>query len=52
MTDIKRKPEVDEVRDHLITGFCQECPCHFDDECGDHNCFLWEIFGVLTEAEG
>ena len=42
----KQKPDASDVRD---TGYCQECPDEYD--CADHECFIWEILGILTEAE-
>ena len=49
--DVKRKPDSSDVRDTLITGYCQECPDRDEYDCADHKCFLWEIFGILTRAE-
>ena len=53
LAEVKRKPDASDVRDNLITDYCQECPDHDNDDydCGDHECFIWEIFGILTEAE-
>ena len=49
--EVKRKPDASDVRDTLIIGFCQECPNHDEYDCADHECFIWEIFGVLMDAE-
>ena len=49
--DVKRKPDASDVRDTLITGYCQECPDHDEYDCADHKCFLWEILGIITQAE-
>ena len=51
--EVKRKPDPSDVRDNLITDYCEECPDHDnnDYDCGDHECFIWEIFGILMEAE-
>jgi len=47
----KQKPDASEVKDDLIVTYCQECPDHFDYDCGDHECFLWRIFSILMAAE-
>jgi len=49
--EVKRKPDASDVRDTLITGYCQECPDHDEYDCADHECFIWNIFGVLMDAE-
>jgi len=49
--EVKRKPDASDVRDTLITGYCEECPDHAEYDCADHECFIWEIFGILMEAE-
>jgi len=49
--EVKRKPDPSDVRDNLITDYCQECPDHEEDHCADHECFIWHIFGILMEAE-
>ena len=51
MVEVKRKPDASDVRDNLITEYCHECPDHEEDHCADHECFIWEIFGILTDAE-
>jgi len=49
--EVKRKPDASDVQDNLITEYCQECPDHEEDHCADHECFIWEIFGILMDAE-
>jgi len=49
--DVKRKPDASDVSDTLIIGFCLECPDHDEYHCADHKCFIWEILGILMEAE-
>ena len=51
MESTKHKPDPSDVRDTLIVGFCQECPDHTDDACADHECLIWAMFGIITEAE-
>ncbi len=47
----KNKPDPSDVRDTLIVSFCQDCPDHSDDSCADHECFIWDMFGIISEAE-
>ncbi len=49
--DKKRKPDPSDVRDSLIMEFCQDCPDHYKYDCADHECFIWEMFGLIAEAE-
>lgn len=51
LAEVKRKPDASDVRDTLITNYCQKCPNSEDCECGDHKCFIWGILGILMEAE-
>lgn len=51
MEEAKRKPDPSDVRDTLITDFCQECPDHYDYDCADHDCLVWEMLGIIMEAE-
>ena len=49
--DVKRKPDASDVLNTLITNYCQKCPNSEDCECGDHECFIWGMLGILMEAE-
>ena len=51
LAEVKRKPDPSDVRDNLIMDYCQECPDHDEYDCADHECFIWKMFGILTEAE-